>query len=254
VQTPAAGAASNTANLTVVAAAGYLVGDVYPHPGDESPNFGDGAMNILDLVQELFAVNNVPGYRPASCTDRFDAMDLFPVDSGGTRGGDGLLDIRDLIRELFRVNNLDNARPVRTPRGLACGSSSPISERPASAGAVEATLAMGPAEATADGERVPVYLEARSNLARVAVTFALGDEVSQLRFVASPATPPSLAEDNQRGAVAVAWFDGLSVRAGARLLLGYVSGPAGVSSKLRLYGMSAVRVDDNLEVRLAAAF
>jgi hypothetical protein len=86
----------------------------------------------------------------------------------------------------------------------------------------------------------------------VAVTFALGDQRSQLRFVTTPDTPPSLAQDSQLGVVAVAWLKGLTVRAGERLLLGYTSGPAGASANIRFFGMSASGLDDNREVRLAA--
>ena len=230
------------------------------------PNFGDGNMNILDLIQVLFAVNSVPGFRPAACSDRLDAMDLYPVDVGSTRGGDGVLDIRDLIRELFRVNNLDMDRPVRATLGGVCASGHAM---PASAGLTEASqspgslprpradvqgmLVLGSPEKTGEAEeRVPVYLEARNALVRVAVTFALGDQRSQLRFVPTAETPPSLAQDSQLGVVAAAWLNGVSVRAGERLLLGYVAGPTGASADLKLYGISASGLDDNREVRLEA--
>jgi hypothetical protein len=244
----------------------YVEGDVAPYSSDTAPSFGDGALNILDLIQELFAVNSVPGFRPAACSDRFDAMDLYPVDAGSTRGGDGLLDIRDLIRELFRVNNLDMDRPVRATRGGVCAGGHAM---PASAGLTEASrspsslprpradvqgvLVLGDPEQTAEAEeRVPVYLEARNGLVRVAVTFALGDQRSQLRFAPTAETPPSLAQESQLGVVAVAWFAGVNVRAGERLLLGYVAGPTGASANLRVYGTSASGLDDNREVRLDA--
>jgi hypothetical protein len=243
----------------------YKVGDVFPFTADIAPGFGDGVLNILDLVQVLFAVNNVPGFRPAACSDRFDAMDLFPVDTGTTRGGDGLLDIRDLIRELFRVNNLDMDRPVRASKGGVCGTVSSTAASPAAAsriagavprprGDAQGALVLGDAEKTADGEeRVPVYLEARSNLVRVAVTFALGDQRSQLHFVPTAVTPPSMAQDSQPGVVAVAWLEGVSVRAGEQLLLGYVTGPTGASANLKMYGTSASGLDDNSEVRINAS-
>jgi hypothetical protein len=101
-------------------------------------------------------------------------------------------------------------------------------------------------------ERVPVYLEAGRDLVRVAVTFALGDQRSQLRFAPTADTPPSLAQDSQLGVVAVAWLEGVSVRAGERLLLGYVVGPTGASANLKVYGVSASGLDDNREVRLDA--
>ena len=240
----------------------YTVGDVFPFTADTAPNFGDGALTIQDLIQVLFAVNNVPGFRPAACSDRFDAMDLFPVDVGATRGGDGLLDIRDLILELFRVNNLDLDRPVRASRGGVCGGgASPTAAGPAAAtrnirppGAAQGALVLGEAEKTADGsERIPIYLEASRDLVRVAVTFALGDQRSQLRFVSTAATPPSLAQDSQVGVIAVAWLEGVSVRPGERFLLGYAAGPAGTLANLRVYGISASGLDDNREVRLEAS-
>jgi hypothetical protein len=98
-----------------------------------------------------------------------------------------------------------------------------------------------------------VYLTAGRGLFRVAVTFALGDARAPLRFVATAATPPSLAQDSQPGVVAVAWLEGLSIRAGARLLLGYVAGPAGALANLKAYGISASGLDDNREVRLDAS-
>ena len=96
----------------------------------------------------------------------------------------------------------------------------------------------------------PVYLEAAQDLTRVAVTFGLGDRRSQLRFVAAPGLPPSLVQEVPLGAVAVAWLDGLSVRGGERLFLGYVTGPAGSLANVQMYGVSASGLDDDREVRL----
>jgi hypothetical protein len=250
--------------------ASYLVGDVAPYTSDTAPKFGDGALNIMDLVQVLFAVNNVPGFRPAACSDRFDAMDSYPPDTAPTRGGDGILDIRDLVQELFRVNNLDTSRPVRAAMGGAlpwapCASGSSgnsiapaeVSREsvasPALVSAARGALAFGPPEQSGETEeRAPVYLEARRDLAHVAVTFALGDQHSQLRFVPTAETPPSLAQDSQLGVVAAAWLGGVSVQAGNRLLLGYVAGPAGAVANLQVYGLSASGLDDNGRVLLAA--
>ena len=95
-----------------------------------------------------------------------------------------------------------------------------------------------------------MFLEARHNLVRVAMTFALGDQRSQLRFVPTAVTPPSLAQDSQLGVVAVAWLEGVSVRAGERLLLGYVVGPVGASANVRVFGGSASGLDDDRVVRL----
>ena len=249
----AAGSSTLTVALT------YKVGDVAPYSSDVAPNFGDGTLNILDLVQVLFSVNNVPGFQPAACSDRFDAMDLYPVDTTA-RGGDGVLDIRDLIRELFRVKNLDMDRPVRTSRGGACatGLSAPKPTTSESAALklkrpeVEGAVQFGEAEmAGAAGVRVAVYLEARRELTRVALTLGVGTPHSQLRFTGAPGAPPTLVQDSQLGVVALAWLDGLSLRAGERLLLGYVTGATGIAADLRVYGMSASGLDDNRDVPMA---
>jgi hypothetical protein len=192
-------------------------------------------------------------------------MDLFPADTATARGGDGVLDIRDLILELFRVNNLDTSRPVRASRSgcAASGSSSQNSEtssEPARAlasapkpeSAIEGELVLGPAESTSPTEdRVPIYLEARQDLVNIAVTFAIGDQHSQLRFLPTLQTPPSFANDSQLGVVAGAWLQGINVKAGNRLLLGYVAGPAAAMANLKVFGLSAAGLVDNREVRLA---
>jgi photosystem II stability/assembly factor-like uncharacterized protein len=231
----------------------YRVGDVAPSTADTAASFGDGALNILDLIQVLFAVNNVPGFTPVACSDRFDAMDLYPVDTEAGRGGDGTLNILDLIRELFRVNNLDLDRPVRASRGGVCAvSSGPVSSRRRRESAVtEGRITLGAPEAGSGiGERVAVYLEAVSDLSRVAVTLAAGDGRSKLRFEPAAGAEPTLVQDSSAGVIAAAWLDGLSVRAGGRLLLGYIEGPTGLSHGLHIYGASASRLDDETEVTI----
>ena len=266
----ASASATDTTIIGFSVAPTYLIGDVTPYTADTAGAFGDGILNIQDLIQELFAVNSIPGFRPAACSDRFDAMDAYPADTASTRGGDGILDVRDLIEELFRVNDLDTSRPVRTSlggalpwAGCASGSSgSSISptevvrrsappRRPPSA--TQGALALGRPEQTgAAEERIPVYLEAKQDLVRVAVTFALGAQQSQLRFVPTPESPPSLVQDGQLGVVAVAWLNGVNVRTGEPLLLGYVAGSLGFSANLKVYGASASGLDDNREVPLDA--
>lgn len=244
-------------NGAITVAITYLVGDIATYTADTAPGFGDATLNILDLVQELFAVNSVPGFRPAACSDRLDAMDLYPADTLTTRGGDGVLDIRDLVLELFRANNLDVARPVRASQGGCVTSSSKTSAtariavpRRIGGDGADATLVLGTAEPVgASRERVPVYLDAKRDLTRVALTFAVGDQRSQITFVPAAATP-TLANSAQLGVAAVAWLEGVSARAGGRLLLGFVEAPAGASSGLQVYGLSAVRLADNREVRL----
>jgi hypothetical protein len=241
--------------------AAYLVGDVAPYLSDTAPNFGDGTLDVVDLVDLLFAVNNVPGYQPAACSDRFDAMDVFPVDTATGRGGDGVLDVRDLVAQLFRVNNLDMDRPVRTSLGgcaAPAGTSGETATRASRTAlsvarqTADGRLVLGSPETYGDAERVPVYLEAESEMTRVALTFALGDQQSPLRFLRAAEAPPSAAFDSQPGVVAVAWLDGVNVPAGARLLLGYVAGPARAWANLKVYSVSGSGLDDGREVRVDA--
>jgi hypothetical protein len=251
-------------NGAVNVAQTYLVGDVSPYTSNTAPNFGSGSLNILDLIQLLFAVNNIPGYKPAACSDRFDAMDTYPPDTATTRGGDGVLNIFDLITELFRVNNIDTSRPVRPSLGGLCVNSisQPQTNRttPAEVSAnrgtarppaeIRGTLVVGSPQTAAAAEQVPVYLLAGRDLDRVALTFGLGNQQSQLHFVNGAGTPPSLMQDGQPGAVALAWLEGLTVRAGERLLLGYVTGPPGFSANLKVFGLSASGLNNNQEVGL----
>ena len=236
----------------------YLVGDVSPYSSDTAPNFGDAVIDEADLTQILFAVNNVPGFRPVACSDRFDAMDVYPVDSGSSRGGDGVLDVRDLVREWSRARNLDLDRPVRPSRGGTCASSTRAAVTQRHAGfslrhpfSAHARLVLGLPEFLTEGEqRFPVYLEVGHNLVRAVVTFAMGDQRSQLRFLATPDTPPSLAYDRQLGVVALAWLDGVSLRGGGRLLLGHVLGPAGTLAHLQVYGVSVGGSDGDRDALL----
>ena len=256
---------ANSIPLTIVNGANnvnptYLVGDVYPYTTNTAPQFGTGALNILDMIQVLFAVDNIPGFAPAACSDRFDAMDSYPADTATARGGDGVLDIRDLIVELFRVNNLDPSRPIRTSlegcaatgsTGQTAQSAVRISRTPSKPPAeIRGTLVLGSPEKSPTQERVPVYLQAGRDLVRTAVTFGLGDQQSPLHFVNAAPAAPSLMQDSQPGAVALAWLDGLSVGAGERLLLGYVTGPLGFSANLKVFGWSASGLNDNQEVGL----
>ena len=106
--------------LTFTIADTYLVGDSFPSTTDTVGGFGDDALNNLDFIDGLRAVTNVPGFRPLSCSDRFDAMDSFPADTDTARGGDGALNNLDLIQTLLRVTNIDPSRPRRQTRGLVC--------------------------------------------------------------------------------------------------------------------------------------
>jgi hypothetical protein len=246
-------------NGSVTVSTSYAVGDVYPFTKDTAPNFGDGQFNVLDLVQELFAVNSIPGFVPAPCSDRLDSMDSFPKDTATARGGDGTLNILDLVAELFRVDNLDLTRPVRPSLGGCAAPQSftaQIRTRPPTAPAglaINGVLVLEAAQSTGpSSEQVPVYLEAARDMVNVAVTFGVGDQASPLRFQAA-GTAPSLLEDRQLGVVAAAWTEGITVPAGGRLLLGYVAGPAGMSANLKVYGVSASGLDNGRELRLGTS-
>jgi trimeric autotransporter adhesin len=255
-------AVGSGADGTLTVATTYAAGDAYPYTSDAAPQFGDGSLDIRDLIQVLFAANRVPGFVPAQCSDRLDAMDLYPADTATARGGDGSVDIRDLILELFRVNSLDTSRPLRASTGNSCapgasaGTLLPVSRRrgetaPGTRTRVSGSLVLGGAEPGANGmERAPIYLQAAETLDEIAVSFGLGDLRSELRFVAAPGLKPSLLEDNQTGAIAAAWLNGISVPAGGRVLLGYVTGEAGTLRNLNVYGVSASGLQDHREVQL----
>jgi hypothetical protein len=107
---------------------------------------------------------------------------------------------------------------------------------------VQGTLELETVETTVSQDRVAVYLRAAGrDLARVAVTFGLGDQRSQLRFQPAPGLTPSLVQDSQTG---------VNVGAGQRLLLGYVVGPSGSAASLKVFGVSASGLNDNRKVGL----
>ena len=237
--------------FTIHPAGSYLVGDASPASGNDSGRFGDESLDNLDLILVLRAVTSVPGFVPPNCSDLFDAMDSYPTD-GEVRGGDGSLDNLDLIATLRRVTNADPSRPRRTPRGLVCGTMAPglaamlarPSELPLGAGAVEFQHER-PAE---DGaERVAVYLSAYRDLDLGGLSLALGWTDSSpaaqatLRFIPAAAGAPALLDNGLPGTIAAAWLGGLRLRAGQRLLLGFVDLPAAgqpVALPL-LYGVKA---------------
>jgi hypothetical protein len=238
----------------------YLVGGVYPSTSTTAPSFGSGSLGLNDLILELFAVNNIPGYLPACGSDLFDAMDTYPLDTATTRGGqrNGTLNLNDLIVELFRVNKIPGytVLPVRVSSPYVCGTRSPASAgvtaqaRPVREPEVQAALTVGAAESAGAGQdRVPVYIQGQRDLARMGVTFGLGDEQSQLKFQAA-GVAPSIVQDSQRGFVAAAWLEGLDIRAGQQVLLGYVVGPSGFATNLKVFGASASALGDLREIGL----
>ena len=249
---------SNALAFTVNAPVGgvYLVGDAYPASSDIIGGFGDNVLNNLDLIYALRAVTKVPGFTPLACSDRFDAMDSFPLDTATVRGGDGALNNLDLIETLRRVTKIDNSLPVRSSRGLACTASatqfalqgqgregSPSSESPG--GAIE----LGEAESTPDGLRVPVYLRATRDLVLASLSFSLGtpSSASSLQFISGDAPPPTLIDSGVQGVLALAWLQGeMHVSVGQRLLLGYAIVPGmGIEAgtAMQVYGANASDAD-----------
>ena len=222
--------------FTVHPAGSYLVGDAAPASGNNSGLFGNELLDNMDLILALRAVTSVPGFLPANCSDLFDAMDSYPVDNAA-RGGDGMLDNLDLIATLRRVTNADTSRPRRATRGLVCSTMAPgllamlarPAELPSGAGAVEFQREQPAADGAA---RVAVYLSAHRDLDLGGLSLALGWTDSSpaaqatLRFIPAAAGAPALLDDGLPGAIAAAWLGRLQLRAGQRLLLGFVDLPA----------------------------
>jgi len=222
--------------FTVHPAGSYLVGDAAPAGGNDSGLFGDDSLDNPDLILALRAVTSVPGFLPPNCADLFDAMDSYPVDNA-TRGGDGVLDNLDLIATLRRVTNADPSRPRRATRGLVCSTMAPgllamlarPAELPSGAGAVEFQREQPAADGAA---RVAVYLAAYRDVDLGGLSLAFGWSDSSLaaqaplRFVSAAAGAPALLDNRLPGTIAAAWLGGLRLRAGQRLLLGFVDLPA----------------------------
>jgi sugar lactone lactonase YvrE len=218
--------------FTVHPAGSYLVGDAAPASGNNSGLFGNELLDNMDLILALRAVTSVPGFLPANCSDLFDAMDSYPVDNA-TRGGDGMLDNLDLIATLRRVTNADTSRPRRATRGLVCSTMAPgllamlarPAELPSGAGAVEFQREQPAADGAA---RVAVYLAAYRDLDLGGLSLAFGWTDSSLAaqaplgFVSAAAGAPALLDNRLPGTIAAAWLGGLRLRAGQRLLLGFV--------------------------------
>lgn len=214
---------------------GYLVGDVHPWLTDQNGDndiwdfgeFGDYAIAYYDVIFSLRAVTYIPGYRPASCADYFDAVDSHPKDASGVRGGDGALNTLDLIVTNKRYNGTDPSRPRRAPRGLYCpsGAASPGAEAMAAGGgATSVTLQLGvPARHESGSIRVPVYAVASADRELSGVAYAVGlrGRKLPLRFIAG-ALAPSLVDEALPGIVAVAWLGDISIPANQLVLLGFI--------------------------------
>ena len=98
------------------------------------------------------------------------------------------------------------------------------------------------ASPASDGrQRSAIYLRASADLELAGLSLSMGLDSGELRFVhTNPA--PDLADTALPGKLALAWLSGLSVRAGQRVLLGYVETPIG-ARPLTFYGASANAVD-----------
>ncbi len=221
----------------------YLVGDVFPATTDGDGHFGDGTLNTLDLIALLRAVTQLSGFVPATCSDRYDAMDAFPVDSASARGGDGVLNTLDLITLLKRVTNLDPLRPTRVPRGLACTSAAPQSRGAPMPGQPEASL-----ELVGDDGGTAVYLSSRDQLSLSGFAFSLtGRTGSPLRL--TPGNhPASLIDTGTGNSAAMAWLDGVVIGSGQRILLTRVEGTS--PADLRFTGASANELESGRDVAI----
>jgi hypothetical protein len=225
----------------------YSVGDVFPFTGDAAGQFGDGALNNLDLVHTFRAATN-PELAPAACSDRYDAMDVYPADSAVSVGGDGVLDIMDLSLLLDRAVGFDVTRPMRAGRVAACPASAGfqlfarIGRGGTAAWTLDANLESGtPAPAAAGVWRVPIYLRANVPLDLLGIGYSVSVEgyTGSVRFVSGSAPPPSLVDSGLPGMLAVAWLNGLKLAAGDQLLLGYAEVSGGQAPALRFNGAIA---------------
>jgi hypothetical protein len=91
------------------------------------------------------------------------------------------------------------------------------------AGPPDAALELG----AAGTGGVPVYLRAEQELPLAGLAMGFKSDLETLEFGAGNAPPP-FVDRGVSGALALAWLEGLLLRAGERLLLGYVRGPAAV--------------------------
>jgi len=224
-------------NVLVTLALPYLVGDVFPASGTSSGQFGDGVINTLDLLATLRAATNIPGALPASCTDLFDALDSFPTD-GSSRGGDGAINTLDLLSTLRRVTNVDTSRPTRLPRGQPCSTVQPDQTTRPVGSSTYLSFAM-------TGQGLGVYLTSEKNLSLSGISFAL--EAGE--FAPVEGLAPTLLDTGLPGKIAVAWLNGLELRGGKPLLLGYLPG---LTNRPEVYGISGVTKAEGSLLRISA--
>jgi hypothetical protein len=267
VRVTGAGGAAGDTDVTLAAGAdallsvsglSYLVGDTYPlgtdknndNDTDDAGEFGNDALSIVDLIYALRAVTGITGWRPPACSDRFDAIDAYPVDTPTLRGGDAKLSITDLIITLRRVTGVDTSKPRRYSRNMVCPAgagftpmrvTTPIEQPETQAVGLE----FGAAEAGEGGKvRIPLYLVARGEAALAGLGFAVeleGAARVPLSFLANDAFQrSSLVDDGVVGVLALAWLNAFRLRPGQRVLLGWVEvEAAGTAPTLHILGFDA---------------
>ncbi len=239
-------------DTTITITSSYLVGDSSPATGTGIGTFGNSSIDNFDLIDVLRAVTNLPGFLPPACSDRFDAMDSFPVDTVSARGGDGSLNNLDILASLARVTNVDTSRPQRPPRGLACSSAEPVESRVREGGPdsrapkePEGQILFGSPRRSSEGVViVPAFLRAGAALGLSGLSFSLGITGSSLplNFEAGELGAPTLVDRAVPGMMAMAWLEGLEIEPGRQVLLGYVEVPSSdlsVAASLRVFGVSA---------------
>jgi hypothetical protein len=263
VQITAAGGTFQTNGVPLAGASGtltvvldYLVGDPFPNTSDSVGGFGDNVINTLDLIATLRAATGLTGFVPATCSDRFDAMDASPVDTATTRGGDGVINTLDLIVILKRATNLDTTRPRRLSRGLSCPASAPEAAPQATAARfVEPREAAGSLElvSTADGG-VDVYLQAFRDIHLSGLAIALGsaDASAILSWTDGEGAAPSVVDSSLADRIAIAWLSPLDLVAGGRARLGHVR-PDKPGVSIAIQGASANDQASGKDVRLMVA-
>ncbi len=225
VQITAADAAANNATVpltagpdaTITIAQTYLVGDSFPYTGDMIGSFGDGLINTLDLIEALRAVTKIEVVQ--TCSDRFDAIDSYPVDTATTRGGDAILNTLDIIETLRRAVNIDTSRPARTSRGLSCTGTEVQARRGEPRQSGDA-----PVEGRIVVERDAIYLVAQADLNLAGLALALNLQPGQQANFTPGDVAASLTDVALAGKISLAWLDGIRLGAGQRLLLGSVNG------------------------------
>lgn len=258
------------ADQSITITAPYLIGDAAPFTSsNDAGAFGDGKLDNLDLVYILRHVTEMYGYFAPSCSDRYDAMDASG--DGQNNTPDGMVDNLDLIRVLNRwAFESSSSWPKRGTRGLYCpmtfvgpGSDDKQYELLAHAqpGGTAGqprlgVMQLGAAEATANGIRLPVYLEAGADLNLSALSYGLRlrqGAKNSLRFIRGDADAPSLLDASLPGQMAVAWLRGLKAISGQMLLLGYVEiqgGDAASAAALSFTAVQANAAGDGHAVRI----